>query len=102
MQPARIHAFCEDYRAGATSDVEADDADLAAGRTIACPALLLWSEYLTRGDAAAAELPPAIWKRSFAPHLQDALLDSGHFIPEEAPEATVKALLPFLLGAGRA
>ena len=98
MQPARIHAFCEDYRAGATSDVEADDADLAAGRTIACPALLLWSEYLTRGDAANAEPPPAIWRRSFAPHLQDVLVDSGHFIPEEAPEATVKALLPFLLG----
>ena len=69
VQPARIHAFCEDYRAGATSDVEADDADLAAGRTIACPALLLWSEYLTRGDAASAEPPPATWRRSFAPHL---------------------------------
>ena len=101
VQPARIHAFCEDYRAGATSDVEADDADLAAGRTIACPALLLWSEYLTRGDAAAAEPPPATWRRSFAPHLQHALVDSGHFIPEEAPEATMKALLPFLLGSTR-
>jgi haloacetate dehalogenase len=102
MQPARIHAFCEDYRAGATSDVVADDADLAAGRTVACPTLLLWSEYLTRGDAANAEPPPATWRRSFAPHISDIKVSSGHFIPEEAPEATVDALLPFLLESGPA
>jgi hypothetical protein len=34
--PSRIHAFCEDYRAGKTVDVEQDEADLAAGRAIAC------------------------------------------------------------------
>lgn len=96
MQPERIHAFCEDYRAGATSDVEADEADLEAGRTIACPTLLLWSEYLTRGDAARAETPPQIWRRSFAPHIADVLVRSGHFIPEEAPEPTIAALVPFL------
>lgn len=100
IQPARIHAFCEDYRAGATSDVEADDSDLAAGRIIGCPTLLLWSEYLTRGDAAKAEPPPAVWRRSFAPHLRDARVQSGHFIPEEAPEATIAVLLPFLRSAG--
>ena len=38
-EPARIHAFCEDYRAGATRDIEADEADLAAGKTIQCPTL---------------------------------------------------------------
>lgn len=95
-QPARIHAFCEDYRAGATSDVEAGEADLIAGRTISCPTLLLWSGYLTRGQAAKTETPPQIWKRTFAPHLQDIQVESGHFIPEEAPEATVNALLAFL------
>ena len=31
-EPSRIHAFCEDYRAGATRDIEADEADLAAGK----------------------------------------------------------------------
>jgi haloacetate dehalogenase len=96
-QPARIHAFCEDYRAGATSDVEADEADLMAGRTIRCSTLLLWSDYLTRGEAAKAETPPQIWKRTFAPHLLDVQVSSGHFIPEEAPDATVKALLAFLV-----
>ena len=42
-EPSRIHAFCEDYRAGATRDVEADEADLAAGKTIACPTELILS-----------------------------------------------------------
>ena len=32
----RIHAFCEDYRAGATVDPEADEKDRRAGRTIQC------------------------------------------------------------------
>lgn len=40
-EPTRIHASCEDYRAGATVDVEADDADLSAGRHIECETLLL-------------------------------------------------------------
>src|SRR3712207_8360542 len=48
--PTRIHAFCEDYRAGATVDVAADEADLAAGKRIACPVHVIWGEfYLTRG-----------------------------------------------------
>jgi haloacetate dehalogenase len=56
---------------------------------------------LTRGDAANAETPPAIWKRSFAPDVADIKVSSGHFIPEEAPEATVAALLPFLRAGDR-
>ncbi|WP_244846188.1 alpha/beta fold hydrolase [Mesorhizobium sp. L-8-3] len=95
MQPERIHAFCEDYRAGATSDVEADEADLAAGRSVACPTLLLWSSYLTRGEAAKAETPPQVWKRTFAPQAEEVQVDAGHFIPEEAPEATLAALSAF-------
>ncbi len=40
--PATIHAFCEDYRAGATVDFEHDEADRGR-RRIACPVLALWS-----------------------------------------------------------
>src|SRR5687768_993599 len=36
-RPETIHAMCEDYRAGATIDNELDEADLRAGRKIACP-----------------------------------------------------------------
>ena len=37
QDPARVHAVCEDYRAGATIDRALDDADIAAGRKIGCP-----------------------------------------------------------------
>jgi len=40
--PGTIHASCEDYRAGASIDLEHDTADRA--RKIACPVLALWAE----------------------------------------------------------
>ena len=41
-EPARIHAHCEDYRAGAAADFTNDETDRKAGKTIACPLLALW------------------------------------------------------------
>ena len=35
--PLRIHATCEDYRAGRTTDLKNDEADRAAGKKITCP-----------------------------------------------------------------
>ena len=59
QEPARVHAVCEDYRAGATIDWQLDEADLAAGRKIACPTFLLWgSDYLGRGGAK----PLDVWR----------------------------------------
>ena len=67
-EPTRIHAFCEDYRAGATRDVEADEADLAVGKTIQCPTYLIWSDfYLVSGPMGHEQQPLEIWRRSFAP-----------------------------------
>jgi len=96
-EPSRIHAFCEDYRAGATVDLRQDEADLAAGRTIACPVLVVVAQfYLTRGARPDAEAPLAVWRRSFAPQATGAEVDSGHFVVEEAPQATLAALQAFL------
>lgn len=90
--PSRIHAMCEDYRAGATLDREADEADLAAGRTIACPTLVLASTgYLGGGETALD-----CWRRLFAPGAVGAVVESGHFLAEQAPVAVLDALLPFL------
>ena len=52
-EPARIHAFCEDYRAGATRDIEADEADLAAGKTIQCPTYVIWSDFISSAAPSA-------------------------------------------------
>jgi haloacetate dehalogenase len=89
--PARVHATCEDYRAGATIDRALDDADRAAGRKIAAPLLALWG---TRGIPAKGEDPLTVWRR-WASDVRGLGIDAGHFLPEEAPEATAKALAEF-------
>jgi haloacetate dehalogenase len=91
-EPARIHACCEDYRAGATLDWRYDEADLAAGRTIDIPVLALWGD---AGLPAQGENPLDVWRR-WAPQAQGRAIDAGHFLPEEAPEATAEALVEFL------
>ncbi|WP_230533184.1 alpha/beta fold hydrolase [Microvirga roseola] len=96
-EPSRIHAFCEDYRAGATRDIEADEADLAAGKKIQCPVQLIWSDfYLVSGPVGQAQPPLDIWRRSFAPHITGIGVTSGHFVAEEHPSATLEALQAFL------
>ncbi len=89
--PARVHAMCEDYRAGATIDRALDDADRAAGRRIAAPLLALWG---AKGIPAKGENPLDVWRR-WASDVSGAAIDGGHFLPEEAPEATARALLDF-------
>lgn len=88
--PARVHAVCEDYRAGATIDRELDDADLAAGRKIACPTFVLWA------DAYLASGPLPVWE-TWCTDVTGAAVDSGHFLAEENPAGTLAALMPFLL-----
>ena len=91
--PSRIHAMCEDYRAGATLDVEADAADAAAGKTISNPTLVLNGDfYLTRG---AGETPLEVWRRTFSPNATGRMIDSGHFLAEESAPDTIAALKDF-------
>ena len=87
--PARIHAVCEDYRAGATIDRRLDEAELAAGRRITCPTFVLW------GHSYLAADPVDVW-RSWCTELTGAAIDSGHFLVEENPQASLAALVPFL------
>ena len=89
--PARVHATCEDYRAGATIDRALDEADRAAGRKIAAPLLALWG---TKGIPAKGEDPLAVWRR-WAGDVRGLGIEAGHFLPEEAPEATARALSEF-------
>lgn len=99
--PDRIHAFCEDYRAGATLDRRRDEDDLAAGRAIDCPTFVLWGEfYLTGGDEPGAETALDVWRRTFAPEATGASLSSGHFLAEERPAETAEALAAFFKSTG--
>ena len=89
--PLRIHAHCEDYRAGYGADLANDEADRANGKTISCPLLALWG---STGIANETDRPLAIWKE-WAPQAKGQPIDSGHFLTEENPDATAKALLDF-------
>lgn len=91
-QAERIAACCADYRAGAGPDRAHDEADLAAGRTIAAPTLLIAG---TRGFPAASGDPARHW-RDLAPDLSTVSVDCGHFPAEETPDAVVAAISDFL------
>jgi haloacetate dehalogenase len=92
QDPGRIHAMCEDYRAGQTTDLAHDEADRAAGKTIGCPALALWGSSGLLANAGIDGL--AAW-RPWAPDLRGFAIDCGHYLPEENPQATAAALREF-------
>ena len=87
--PACIHSTCEDYRAGASIDLVHDRADLQA--KIQMPLLALWG---TKGLVGSAYDPLDCW-RERASDVRGFAIDSGHFIPEEKPQDTIKALRAF-------
>ena len=89
--PTRIHAMCEDYRAGATLDVAADEADMAARKTILSPVHVICGATFLSGK----EPPLAVWRRSFAPQASGVTLTCGHFVAEEDPAATLASMLTF-------
>ena len=88
--PATIHASCEDYRAAASIDLEHDRADL--DRKLTCPLLVLWG---AEGVVARTYDVLALW-RERAEDVRGEALPCGHFLAEEQPEKTLRALLDFL------
>jgi haloacetate dehalogenase len=94
-QPDRIHAFCEDYRAGATIDRQFDEQDEAVGRRITAPLLALWG---AKGIPSEGDDPLKIWRR-WATKAEGRPIAGGHFLPEENPLETATALLDFLLAS---
>jgi haloacetate dehalogenase len=93
--PEHVHAICEEYRAAATLDRQHDEVDLASGRRIACPLLVLWSARGALGSwYAGAGGPLALW-RSYGDDVRGHAVDGGHFFPEEMPAETAETLKRF-------
>ena len=90
--PETIHAICEDYRAGASVDLEMDDADFKAGRKVTCPVLLLWG---ATGGVGRNHKSMEIWPRYASDIRAGKALPSGHYVNEEAPEETYPELRAF-------
>ena len=89
-QPGAMRAGFEDYRAGATVDLEHDGAD--RDKKIGVPTLVLWGA----GRTAQAADMLSVWRARCAASVEGhAVSDSGHFIPEEQPAAVIDAILRF-------
>jgi haloacetate dehalogenase len=88
--PATLHAMCEDYRAGATLDLEHDRADLA--RKVECPTFALWGEHGAMGRMYDVL---ATW-RERCTNVYGKALRGGHWLPEECPREVTEALQDFL------
>jgi haloacetate dehalogenase len=90
--PETIRATCDEYRAGATIDLVHDRVD--RGRRLTMPLLVLWGERSSQGSGYDML---AVW-REHAELVSGRDVKSGHFLPEEAPEATYAALHGFFSG----
>jgi len=90
-RPENVHAMCEDLRAAATIDCELDQGDRRAGRTITCPLLVLWGK---DGSLPQWYDVLGVWRR-WSPGVTGHALPTGHYIAEEAPEETARALIAF-------
>jgi haloacetate dehalogenase len=87
--PETIRATCDEYRAGAGIDLEHDRADRE--RKIAMPILVLWGQ--RSGQGSGYDML-AVW-REHADNVTGEAIASGHFLPEEAPDDTCRALSGF-------
>jgi len=95
--PAARHAMIEDYRAGASIDLEHDAASAAAGQRIAAPCLVLWGERGVVGRNPTG--PLEVWRPlAVDPGLVSGSVvpGAGHFLAEENHDATLAALRDFL------
>ncbi|PIM53589.1 alpha/beta hydrolase [Roseateles chitinivorans] len=95
--PGTARGICEDYRASAGIDLVHDREDRDAGRRLTMPLLALWGEH---GVVHRCFDPLALW-RPLATDLRGEALPCGHYIPEEAPQALLDRVLPFLTATDR-
>jgi haloacetate dehalogenase len=88
--PAGVHAMCEDYRAGASIDLEHDEADL--DKRIRCPLHVLWADGGAM-DKLYDVLP--IW-RARAKNVTGKGMPGGHNMQEGAPKEVLAELQSYL------
>jgi len=93
-QPEAVHAMCEDYRASSTIDMEEARQDIADGKLIQNPLMVLWGKHgvIEKCFDALAE-----WKEVSKSVISGKSVDSGHYIPEEAPGILVESIKTFFV-----
>jgi len=105
---ARIRAACDDYRAGASLDLEDDlaqgivppilESQLSqpADKPIGVPFLVLWSSVHLRRRFAVDDIWASVCPPKYLRSLQVGDDTTGHFFPNEEPEDTLRKTLPWL------
>ena len=88
--PATIHAMCEDYRAGASIDLEHDTAD--RDRKISCPLHVLWA---ATGAMGRLYDVMAIW-RERGTRVTGTALPGGHNLQEDVPDLVLQEIRTLL------
>ncbi|MFX1682330.1 alpha/beta hydrolase [Mitsuaria sp. CC2] len=91
--PGTAHGMCEDYRAAAGVDLAHDRADRDVGAKLAMPLRVYWG---AQGVVAKCFEPLKEWQR-VAADVDGGPLPCGHYIPEEAPDELLAAVMPFLI-----
>lgn len=93
--PETVHAMCQDYRAAATLDLDEQRADLEQGNKIQCPLRVLWGN---AGIIAKCFDALKEWKKvtKDGVSVDGWAVESGHYIPEHAPDEVVKAVREFM------
>ena len=87
-----IRGSCADYRACATCDFEMDKADFGEV-LVQCPALVIWGAQSHTGRNYGDLLD--VWRPYCAGPLDGGAVESGHYVAEHAPEATLDWFLRF-------
>lgn len=90
--PGSAHGLCEDYRAAASIDLVHDRHDRERGYRISTPLQVLWG---AEGVVQRCFEPLKEWQR-VASNVRGGNLPCGHYIAEEAPDALLAQVLPFL------
>jgi pimeloyl-ACP methyl ester carboxylesterase len=95
-QEYTLKATCDDYKEGATTDVEKEQNDQKEGRNIGVPLLLMYSE----SGIGSRFTFPDVWEEwvneGVAVQSHGLGQGVGHFGPEEAPEECARVIKEWL------
>ena len=90
--PGAAHGMCEDYRAAAGIDLIHDREDIAAGKKLEMPTMVLWG---ADGVVNKCFRPLEEWQ-AICRNVIGETLPCGHYLPEEAPDMLLEKVATFL------
>ena len=90
--PGAAHGMCEDYRAAAGIDLIHDREDIAAGKKLEMPTMVLWG---ADGVVNKCFKPLEEWQ-AICQNVIGETLPCGHYLPEEAPDMLLEKVATFL------